>query len=531
MTQTLITNNNPSRGSTLLSGRVLWIARFLWIGLAILIISLYILDIPEHLAPSGPDLGFNPEFLMFNEQGEFIFNNLNPEGASAQAGIRDGDILIRFDDMPVHADWQFPAVVSNTVYNLTVRRGNGTPHTYQLTPTLVWGDWLFHALPIFGGLIYGSVGLLIFGLRSNDGMAMLVSFFLISSGVPAAPWVLHRLGLPSMFFVLSLFPNGRFIPTWTQYLTIFGVLFFATYFLPAPLNPETWPNSAEQWVHLPLFGLALVGQIYRYRQAESQERQQMLYVLSGLFILILVNNGLVILLSIPAVFDFLVSPFWFGYRILRLIQQVVIIIPPIMFAFSILRYKLWDIDIVINRALVYSGATTILGLFSMVSLTAVTYLMKELFPKEQSSLLSVIVSAMPVAAAFNPIRHKLQALVDQYFKPEEINFKGTFVEFTPELLPHLNTAELLKVLLTQVRKQLQVTQVAVYLKQADGTLTLADALPADNVPTELFLPTDLRAQLEAAMVSEITDQPPYEILVPLTLARARLSDFVGLTKR
>ena len=199
------------------------------------------------------------------------------------------------------------------------------------------------------------------------------------------------------------------------------------------------------------------------------------------------------------------------------------------FAISTFRYRLWDTDLVINRTLVYGTLTGALSLLAIVSVTITDFFLKQWFGEDESSLWSVLVSAVPVAAVFNPLRDRLKTLIDRYFKPEELNFSGTFIEFDPAVRKSLTTRQIIELVITQTKKQLNVESAHVYLLQSDGRLRMEKNAHAPKSLPDLNPGEKLLLKLKDGKPVVNEDRAAnYSLYVPLFIQRARIPDFIGV---
>jgi hypothetical protein len=197
------------------------------------------------------------------------------------------------------------------------------------------------------------------------------------------------------------------------------------------------------------------------------------------------------------------------------------------FAIALFRYRLWDIDILINKALVYSLLTGMLGLIGVVSLAVVDFFIKKLAPDE-TSIWGAILPALPVAAAFSPLLVRIQSMIDRFFKPEEVNFKDTFIEFIPEVREMLTTESIIKTISEQVKKQLKLDFARVYFYQADSQLYPALGNPLLEENSQLVLEEKQLAQLQKGKIVVNDAEIPYSLLIPLIVPRANIPDFLGV---
>src|SRR6266581_7794620 len=277
-------------------------------------------------------------------------------------------------------------------------------------------------------LIYTALAALIFWRRSADRMALCCAYMLVLVGgatytslldlglrtlAPAWYWLVGGLELlgqvcvPTFFL---LFPSGRFVPRWTRW----GVLVFVLY--------EGWYvffSNAYLGKGSPLFSLSfaalilgLVGlQVYRYRRVStSRERQQTRWVVFGLAVAL---GGFAL---------FLISVSLFLPPELRNLPLARVLIPttvveglllfiPISIAIAILRSQLYDIDTIINKALVYGLLTALLAAVYAGLVFALQSLFQGIF--HQNNAVAIVISTLAIAAVFQPLRRRVQAIIDR----------------------------------------------------------------------------------------------------------------------
>jgi hypothetical protein len=118
--------------------------------------------------------------------------------------------------------------------------------------------------------------------------------------------------------------------------------------------------------------------------------------------------------------------------------------------------------------------------------------------------------------------------VDTRFKPEEIDFSGTIVEFAPEAQLMLTSSDILKILAGQVKEQLNVSDVEIYLKNEKGDLILSEPAAGESGAGTLSLHQKEMTILEKGDVLVPADTSRYSLFLPLTLKRASRPDFLGV---
>jgi signal transduction histidine kinase len=218
------------------------------------------------------------------------------------------------------------------------------------------------------------------------------------------PTSLFQAGLfGSAFLFLCLFPNGRFYPHWTRPAAIIW-LGYVLLWLPFPqlnLHRATviWPAvifGAVMW-------LGVVAQLLRYRRiSNADEKQQTKWVIAGFAAANFGLAGIAVLLSLGTS-D---SVALLTAAILTLALMPVFI--PISIGVALLRYRLWQIDIILNRSLVYGGLS--LGIVTVYALTVGT--LSLLFQAQNSLLISLLATGL-IAVLFQPVRERLQRMVNK----------------------------------------------------------------------------------------------------------------------
>lgn len=287
----------------------------------------------------------------------------------------------------------------------------------------------FGGLQVLYILVSLAVAAVIFWKRSDDGVALLMSAMLVAFSITVSPltsnlvtiqpgltWIVIALETFSKILLIAtlmLFPDGTFIPSWVRWLLIpAGVTILGASYLEV-----TRSETSTLPIFTLLFGgwvvLGLILQVYRFRRFSTPaSRQQTKWVLYGMAVAI-----------IPAVLfivvDILITPWLVERPLIRLGYRFVantffIYIPlsvlPISIGVAAMRYRLWDIDLAINRSLVYGAAAAILGAaFVGVGIVLQTFI------GQDNLLLSAIAFGLPAILAvvlFNPTRIRIQRFID-----------------------------------------------------------------------------------------------------------------------
>lgn len=291
----------------------------------------------------------------------------------------------------------------------------------------------------------------------------------------AAAWYSNVSWIPFILvpasFLLLLFPDGHLLSSrwrpiaWCSALAIGGV-FVTTGVTPGPLedfpqvaNPYGWtsplldPLTAVASILL-LLGVAgsAVSLILRFRRAVGVERLQMKW---------LAFAGAVAAVAIPiAVLGYTV---W-GETISNVAIMMSLLALPIAAGTAILRYRLYDIDVIVNRALVYGALTALLAGFYY---GAVVVLQGALEPITADSDIAIAASTLAVAAAFRPLRSRLQGFIDRRFYRRKYDAAETLEGFSARLRDQVDLDSLKEKLVGVVGETMQPSHVSLWLRGTD----------------------------------------------------------------
>jgi len=378
-------------------------------------------------------------------------------------------------------------------------------------------------------LVCCLVAVVIFWRKSTDWLALLVAFLLLllsthnvsdtlSSGHSVWQWPAEGVSILTFgvfMLVFSLFPNGRFVPRWAHWIPVgylgFSLLRIFLDVTPPPPHPppllELLIGSALGLAWFALTGSFLAAQIVRYRKtAHPLQRQQIKWV----FFAEVASVVEIIGLTAPAIlFPALNQPGSLYPLISPLLTMLFLLLIPLGIGFAILRYRLWDIDLIINRTLVYGALTaSIVGLYIFV----VGYL-GTLFRTGGNLLISLIATGL-VAVLFQPLRGWLQRGVNHLFYGQRDEPYAVISRLSQRLEATLAPEAVLPTVVETVAQALKLPYVAMVLKEDDqfttaasyGTPTgnalklllvyqnetLGELLLAPRAPGEAWTPADRR---------------------------------------
>lgn len=334
-------------------------------------------------------------------------------------------------------------------------------------------------------IVWSAVGAIIFWRRSDDGMALFTSLGLVMFGVfflndgpvaladqYSALWLpiqlLAFLGSVLFYLFFYLFPNGRFVPRWLYWAPILWAAHEAAYlFFPDSIfNIERSFPLLDPVVILIFLCIGIGAQLYRYRRVSGpMQRQQTKWVVFGMLSAGLGAVGFGIgINSSPTLGDY-GSPYAFVFETGILISMLLI---PLSIAVAILRHRLWAVDIVINRTLVYGSLTGLLALVYVGSVAATQIIFHALTGQERQPQLAVVVSTLVIAALFNPLRRRIKSFIDRRFYRRKYDARKTLEAFSATLSHETDLDALSNDLVTVVRGTMQPTHVSLWLRPETG---------------------------------------------------------------
>jgi len=359
--------------------------------------------------------------------------------------------------------------------------------------TYVYDYWLDNTL---GTLSYAPIGALIAARRPGNpvgwllclwGVALSVGHFgaqyaiytLLAQpdSLPAgealawiASWILPVI-IGIQVFAFLLFPTGR-LPSerwkWLVWLTvafvIAGVITSAFSFganvglgpIPNPLGIGGFSTFYDvvMWM-LPVVYFAVAFSLFvRLRRASGVERQQIKWFAYAVAATI---SGIVFAYMIPDTVD---TPLWFdraGFALNIAVTPAI----PVSMGIAILRYRLYDIDLLINRTLVYVSLTAILVLVYVGGVISLQYAFRTL--TGQGSQLAIVASTLAIAALFSPLRRRVQAFVDHRFYRRKYDAAKTLEAFNSRLREETELDTLSGDVVGVVRETMQPAHASLWL--------------------------------------------------------------------
>lgn len=276
------------------------------------------------------------------------------------------------------------------------------------------------------------------------------------------------LAISSFLIFPLIFPTGRFVPRWTRWVVLFDLAFgilvnivFRNAILEVPGVSRFIP------VYIVLsFGIGVYGQFYRFfRVASPVERQQLKWVIVGMAGYIIIGIALLRLDGLLAARTAGMDPA--RAMILSAIPDTLFRIAslfiPVSIAISVLRYRLWEIDLIISRTLVYGTLSASIIMLYIVLVGALSVLLQT----AGNILISLLATGL-IAVLFQPLRERLQRGVNHFLYGDRDDPYAAFSRLGRRLEASLPPAAVLPTVVNTVREVLKLPYASIYIKDENG---------------------------------------------------------------
>ena len=326
--------------------------------------------------------------------------------------------------------------------------------------------WLLLGIGVVAGV---QAGLTEYSAFAVIGRAMPLTGGVIAGWLVSWIWVTEPTAV--VVFLLLLFPDGHLLsPRWRAFAFLGGgsalAAMFALAFNAGPLQDAPYADNPFPLFDDPGFvaftacmlGLAVAGfgaaasLVVRYRRSGGIERQQLKWLsFEGLVLAVAVVTG----------------SFSIGQKLGQILLIAAVSLAPVMVAIAVLRYRLYDIDVLINRALVYGATSAAIGGSFFVGIVILTSVLR---PLTGGSEIAVAVSTLAGFALFQPVRRRMQRGVDRRFYRSRYDAARTLDEFTGRLAGEVDLGAVRASLLAAVGDTLQPSSASVWLRNDSRTL-------------------------------------------------------------
>jgi signal transduction histidine kinase len=417
-----------------LRGRALVIARLLWVAIAGLTLGLFIVSVPLNFA-----------YLQTVCEGATCRNGSRATAAGV-AALADSGLTLRFLATYI-IGFDILVVV-----------------TFSAIALMIFWRKSDDRMGLFG-----SLTLLVFGTATfPDSLEILMSHYLAWQLPIRALEFYGQVGLVSFLFV---FPDGRFVPHWTRWMLLgwAAYQFSATFFRGSVLDIDRISAVLSNLVWLFFLGSVIASQIYRYQTVSTPlQREQTKWVVFGMMVGI---SGFLAIITVvarlvPATWDITGTiPNLIAFTLIYMF----ILLLPLSIGIAILRARLWDIDVLINRTLVYGTLTaSVAGLYILI----VGYL-GTLFQTNGNVLISLLATGL-VAVLFQPLRERLQRAANRLLYGERDDPYTVISRLGQRLEATLAPEAVLPTITETVAQALRLPYVAIALTTDNRQLTTDD---------------------------------------------------------
>jgi sigma-B regulation protein RsbU (phosphoserine phosphatase) len=519
----------------------------------------------------------NFSFLMFEKligndqcrwvakgESRLLITDIVNGGVSQQAGIKDGDILIKIDGEKFTKDLNARAMINAKVgsyVTYTLERNGVQFDTRVLILNLI--NLPFLAQFLFGlGFLF--VGYVVVMAKPQGSIQRMFARFSI---------------LAMLFFGLSILNrNPQTDPRWQLILlggsflaaSIFGPPLFVRFFLFFPVKRKghksitlavvlylisllftiiIWKANRgidNRWLinvaFFSRYGFFLTGFgifIHSYfSSVPHKQRAQLRPVLIGVAICLLIFAYVIILQTINPVAAFLNPPILFPVLLL--------VVVPIFFGYAIFRHRLMDVEVVIRRSLIYGTVTAALAAIYLVSVYGIGTLVNYFFGVQNNQLF-IVASLIVVAFVFDPIKQRFQNWIDRIFFHERYDYQQALLEFTQELPRLMETGHILNSIVSRLSSTMHIEKISVFIcgekegcNSASQNLDQADCVFSDGDYTLMALlqktrkPVDLHLLGDEYDITDLKDEEKEKLLrsgivlaVPMLL-QDRLVGFINV---
>jgi signal transduction histidine kinase len=415
-----------------LAGRLRRAIQVIWVGLAVLIISIHVIRLPANYA----------QLSMVCEGAQCESPSLSLKNV---ADLQAAGLSVDF----------------YATYFITI----------SLTSTLVWM----------------AAAIVIFKRRSDDPMAIFAALTLLlgvngfgasqSSGLMFFVMkVLMSMSSVCILLFLFVFPDGRFTPRWIVWPVLIILLIETSVDLSLYLFGEP-PQSLvlAQGLSVPVAVILWISvQVYRYRSRSGPvQKQQMKWVLFGMAV------PISYLAIVTIIFAFMPQIDPQQNTLLNIVGSTLFylftLFIPVSIGFAILRYRLWDINLVISQTLVYGTLTiAIIGIYVVAVMGLST-----LLGTENNTILSLIVTGI-VAISFQPARERLQRVVNQLIFGDRDSPGDALARLGHRMEGTLSPDDVLPTIVTTIRDSLRIPYAGIVLKrEGQDTLVAESGKPSD----------------------------------------------------
>jgi hypothetical protein len=351
-----------------------------------------------------------------------------------------------------------------------------------------YGTYVGVVLPGVVALTFVAVAaVIIWHNKSDDRMAMFAAFALLLFGglalnnnvseaaaaaYPALWLPIHLLEYAGQVFYTTffyVFPDGRFVPRWARWLA----LLWAVLLVPDIFFPSSPSNLLDGPLFFGLIGMAVLSQVYRYlRVSTSVHRQQTKWVVFGVAV---GGAGLVGTVTLASAVPAIEQSGPLGQMIVTTLTAGFPLLVPLAIGVAMVRSGLYEIDVIINRTLVYGSLTATLVLVYIGFVIGLQYVLRAL--TVEGSNLTIVASTLLIAALDAPSQGRIQSFIERRFYRRKYDAAKTLQAFAGRLREETDLGTLSNHLVGVVNETMHPSHVTLWLRpeaapkgeQSEGT--------------------------------------------------------------
>ncbi|HLX11738.1 MAG TPA: SpoIIE family protein phosphatase [Bacteroidota bacterium] len=419
-----------------------------------------------------------------------------PGGTSDQAGIKNGDFLLRINGKSFKNSGAAQTILNavaqgDTATYLLERNGKqmeARVKIYKLFNVqslalyllglgfLVVGYVVVMTKPqgiiqrMFGW--YGIMTMMVFGLfgvslpAGIPGWIRLIYTIFIVAGRALGPGVFVHFFF--YFPVRGPFAGRKWV---IALLYIFSVIITALLVIYQNSGLAVLLVLAEIPIAYFIVGLGLFARGY-FRMVDRVRRSQLTPVLVASAVDIAVFTYALVVLT--------VNPFLFLLHPIVLGPLLLIVALPLAFGYSIFRYRVMDIDLIIKRSLIYGSVTAIVAAMYLLIVFGIGQLVGIMFGRTNNQILTLTAFVI-IALMFDPVKRRAQEWIDKIFYAERLNYQKALLEFSQELPRQMNMEEILHSIINRISSTMHVDKISVVVcDEISGCSTLDRNVSAES---------------------------------------------------
>lgn len=426
-----------------------------------------------------------------------IITDVAPEGVTDRAGIKDGDVLLRINGQEFRTPAQAMAIINpmapGEYATYLVDRNGVTFETKVEILKVINVTYLAYCLIGLGFLIVGYVVVM---TRPQGKLQRLFAWYSIAAMLAfgfstlninqtadpqwkiltfIAAFFLGRLIAQPLFVIFFVsFPVRRPIAD-RWWFRIAMILVSIATVLPIFLNilPNLPSWMAQLIISAPFVffftGLGLFIASY-YKLVERSKRPQFRPILVTIVVGLLMFGYVSVMQAL--------NPFIVFTQPVVLMPGLLLAAVPMAFGYSIFRYRLMDIDLIVKRSLLYGAITATLAAIYIGMVFGIGSLLGALIGDQENELLN-ITAFLIIAFAFDPIKRRVQEGIDRLFYRERMNYQKALLEFSQELPRQMNLDQILHSMVNRISSTMHVDRIAVVLcDETEGCYSVGRNIPA-----------------------------------------------------